>query len=413
MILSSSRAQFGDFDNDGDLDLYINNGGTSRFGCGQNRIYENDGSGTFTDATAAWHPTDVRCEPMDVTVADLDGDLSVDVRTASTSNNNSRTYLNDGSGVLSTQTAPADSNCYSYDFGDIDNDGDLDMLGANGGAGNAEILLRNNGDGTFVNSSAQISPNPNIDDNDSKFFDYDDDGDLDLIIARLGSGGERVYNNDGTGNFTQVTGIFPALSDSTLDLMVGDLTGDGRIDVVTAQGESGSFINRLYINSGPVDTNPPRILQTEQIDAPNGSDPSVVRAAIVDDMSSDRNFFDAGISLVYSINGGADQTVAMKHSGGQIYRGEIPTQPEGSFISYSVQATDMAGNTGTGETLSVGKNILIGDVNCDGEVNLLDVQPFVNVLSSGSFNAKADINQDGSVDLLDVGPFVSLLANGN
>ena len=54
----------------------------------------------------------------------------------------------------------------------------------------------------------------------------------------------------------------------------------------------------------------------------------------------------------------------------------------------------------------------IGDVNCDGLVNLLDVAPFVDVISNGQFNAKADINQDGVVNLLDVGPFVELLSGG-
>ena len=52
---------------------------------------------------------------------------------------------------------------------------------------------------------------------------------------------------------------------------------------------------------------------------------------------------------------------------------------------------------------------LLGDVNCDGDVNLLDVAPFVESITSGSFNPKADISQDGVVDLLDVSPFVELL----
>ena len=59
-----------------------------------------------------------------------------------------------------------------------------------------------------------------------------------------------------------------------------------------------------------------------------------------------------------------------------------------------------------------GGDFLLGDVNCDGEVNLLDVTPFVNVITNGEFNAKADINQDGTVDLLDVTPFVNLLSGG-
>ena len=55
--------------------------------------------------------------------------------------------------------------------------------------------------------------------------------------------------------------------------------------------------------------------------------------------------------------------------------------------------------------------ILVGDVNCDGAINLLDVAPFVDLISNGTFSDKADINGDGQVDLLDVEPFI-LLLNG-
>ena len=54
--------------------------------------------------------------------------------------------------------------------------------------------------------------------------------------------------------------------------------------------------------------------------------------------------------------------------------------------------------------------VLIGDVNGDGVVNLLDVAPFVEALADGTFVPEADINQDGTVDLLDVAPFVQILA---
>ena len=55
---------------------------------------------------------------------------------------------------------------------------------------------------------------------------------------------------------------------------------------------------------------------------------------------------------------------------------------------------------------------LLGDVNCDGVVDLLDVQPFVDLLIANEFSNKADINEDGEVDLLDVGPFVTILTGG-
>lgn len=55
---------------------------------------------------------------------------------------------------------------------------------------------------------------------------------------------------------------------------------------------------------------------------------------------------------------------------------------------------------------------LLGDVNLDGVVTLLDVGPFVDLLSNGGFQLEADLNQDGLVTLLDVGPFVDAIANG-
>ena len=412
LILSSARAQFGDFDNDGDLDLYVNNGDTSRFGCGQNQIYENNGFGIFSAVTAETHPTINICQPMDVTLIDIDGDFDIDVRTGSTGTNNSRMFENDGSGVFAiVGGVPNDSSCYSYDSGDIDGDGDLDMIGVNAGTGNTDLLLENDGTGTFTNISSQLSPNPSLDDNDSKFLDYDYDGDLDLLVGRLGSGGERLYNNDGDGNFTQTSGVFQVISDSTLDIVVADLTGDGRLDVVTGQGESGSFRNRIYINSGPVDNLAPRIVDTEVADT-KGSGDYVVRARISDDNSSDRNFFDSGIELNYSVNGGAEQQVAMMFSGGNIYRGVIPVQSPGDTIEYFVSAGDMAGNVGIGETIAVAVGgVLLGDINCDGTVNLLDVAPFVDLLTSGEFSVKADFDFSGTVNLLDVSPFIDALSN--
>ena len=52
------------------------------------------------------------------------------------------------------------------------------------------------------------------------------------------------------------------------------------------------------------------------------------------------------------------------------------------------------------------------DINCDGEVNLLDVNPFIGLLTTDPFNAKGDLNQDGEINLLDVDPFVKLLSGG-
>jgi hypothetical protein len=355
LLVSSSRAQFGDIDDDGDLDLFLTNGDGNRFGCGQYRIYVNDGAGTFTDETATRLPVEDVCNNMDAIFGDIDNDFDLDIRTASTGAANSRLYVNDGSGVFTLSSAiPADNNAYSYDFGDIDGDGDLDLLGVNANPGSlSELLLLNDGAGAFTDVSNRLSPNPSQDDNDSKFFDLDNDGDLDLIISHLGSGSEKVYENDGAGNFTLLSGVIEPASDSSLDIVVADFTGDDRLDVVTAQGESGSFVNRIYAGNGPQDDRPPRIVATEVPADPQPGEPFyVVRALILDDMTSDRNFFDRGVTLHYSVDGGAELETAMRHSGGQVYRGTLPGQNRGAHVEYFVTARDWAGNLGTGETFS-------------------------------------------------------------
>ncbi|MCP3906131.1 MAG: hypothetical protein GY715_21110, partial [Planctomycetes bacterium] len=364
--------------------------------------------GHFTDETATRHPIGSVCNNMDCIFGDIDNDFDLDVRTASTGTNNSRLYRNDGTGIFSLAGTPSDSSCYSYDFGDMDGDGDLDLVGANGGSGNAEILLENNGTGAYTNVSSRISPNPSQDDNDTKFLDYDDDGDLDLLIARLGSGGEKLYNNDGNGFFTQTSGVFQVITDSSLDIAVADVNNDGKYDVVTAQGESGNYGNRIYINSGPADTHPPHIVDTEQVpdsaDGPAG--PYVLRALILDDMTSDRNFFDRGIEVNYVVNGGTPQQVPMRHSGGQVYRGEIPGQSPGSTVEYWITATDWANNTATGPTLSfeIG-GALLGDVNNDGVVNFADILAAIaqwGDCPDPPALCPADLNDSGSVGFDDI-----------
>ena len=62
--------------------------------------------------------------------------------------------------------------------------------------------------------------------------------------------------------------------------------------------------------------------------------------------------------------------------------------------------------------VEAGATVLKGDVNLDGVVDLLDVQPFVDRITSGPFQPEADVNCDGFVDLLDVAPFVAILTGG-
>lgn len=56
------------------------------------------------------------------------------------------------------------------------------------------------------------------------------------------------------------------------------------------------------------------------------------------------------------------------------------------------------------------REISFGDVNLDGNINFLDIGPFVNLLSNGTYQCEADIDENGVVDFLDINPFVDLLS---
>lgn len=95
--------------------------------------------------------------------------------------------------------------------------------------------------------------------------------------------------------------------------------------------------------------------------------------------------------------------------------GSFADRPEGTTFSHSSGhefRISYVGGDGNDVVLTVLDNpgVLLGDVNLDGVVSLLDVGPFVDRISTGVFQAEADCNQDGSVDLLDVGIFVDLLS---
>ena len=416
--MSSSHCSFGDVDDDGDLDLWYTRGGSSRFGSGQAQLWINDGSGFYSDQTAQRLPQQLVSAPMDCIFGDLDGDLDLDMIEGHRSGN-SKLYINEG-GFFTDTTAgnlPPDSNTYSYDLGDLDGDGDLDVFGANSGVGSREAVFQNDGNATFTNVTTTVLPNssnPNIDDNDSKFLDYDNDGDMDVTICAIG-GPERMLRNNGSGFLTLVTGVISSISDSSLDVEMGDLDADGDLDMVTAQGESGAFRNRLYLNQGPADTRAPNIVQWEELgDVDVGAGPRRVRVVLSDNMSSDRGAFYQSVLVQWS-DGGPFESVSMTWAGHELYRGVIPDPGTTATIEYRISATDFAGNTAISDT----RSYFIGtppalfrrcDINDDGSHNIADaVAGLVYLFGSGTAPGcldTLDCNDDGSNDISDV---VSLL----
>lgn len=286
---SSGAAQFGDIDDDGDLDLIVGDA-YNNTPAARPHLFFNDGHGFFTENVAALGaPT--KSGQMDVCWVDIDNDGDLDFfgdNKFTNSGGNHYLMLNDGTGTFSNVSsliAAGNGSTYEAEAGDLDGDDDVDLFFVSL-SGFQEGAVRNNlvgGSLTFTNQTPLAG---SVDDNEIALCDYDNDGDYDVLVGSLGSH-EYLYRNNGALSFTDQSAQVQSVTDSSLDCTFADLNNDGKYDILTAQGESGTFQNRFYRNTGAADTLPPVVLShTSPASAPAGG-PVVVHARIRDQVLDD------------------------------------------------------------------------------------------------------------------------------
>jgi len=287
----SAGCAFADVDNDGDLDLYISN--YIQFETKKNkiwrigrvlvysspRVYEglrdtffrNNGDGTFTEDTEAAGFGDVAGRGLGIVFGDYDNDGDVDLFVANDANQDCL-YQNDGSGHFEEVGLIAGvafsehgivGNGMGTDFGDYDNDGLLDIIVTNF-HNQINTLFHNDGDGFFTDVS-HASHTGDITMPDmawgADFFDYDNDGFLDLLIAnghyqdniRLYDKSttyaqmNHLFHNNRDGTFTDVaksTGPGMQLLKVSRGTAIGDIDNDGDLDIVISNSNQTANVLR-------------------------------------------------------------------------------------------------------------------------------------------------------------------------
>jgi len=356
--VNASDAAFGDPDNDGDMDLIIADSGNSLLGGagGVPHLYINDGTGDFTRDIGAISTSNKQGH-MDLHFVDIDNDFDVDIWGANRVNNH-YLLINDGTGNFSDSSGliPSTSgNVYEADLSDLDLDGDVDMFfisltGFNEGPLSNQLVESSNLG--FTKGAAGSGD----DDNEIAFIDYDNDDDLDAVVGSLAGSSEKLRRNDGGMNFVGASTEIESVSDSTLDVAIFDLDGDGDYDIITAQGESNSanWDNKVYFNTGDPDTSGPRVQREEALADPSpAAGPWVVRAEMQDQVMDDGKSWVTAVAN-YDVDGNVG-SVDATISGTGLYRFAMTDTAggTGAELTYSLTFTDFAGNQTTTTPVSV------------------------------------------------------------
>ncbi|WP_226163070.1 LamG-like jellyroll fold domain-containing protein [Hymenobacter terricola] len=236
----------GDLDNDGDLDLVVPTNGTNGTTNGTVSVLQNDGAGGFTLLAPA--PVSSN-DPRKAALGDLDGDGDLDMVVPSSGGGGTITvYTNNGSGAFTLATAingPAGNAVYAV-LGDVDNDGDLDFAVAD--YNNARVVVGLNA-GTslsFVTSTVAVGANPN----GVVLADLNGDGALDLATANESAAALSVRPNLNNGTGTFGAGSNVAVPATCSGVAVGDVDADGDLDLVAASRGATGFYLRLNDGAG-------------------------------------------------------------------------------------------------------------------------------------------------------------------
>lgn len=203
----SRSVQWTDYDGDGDIDLFVSNEENQR-----NGLYRNDGEAGFVAVTDNAILSPPNRSSTGSSWADVDNDGDLDLFVANFSNQNNQLFLNKGNGIFEavTQGAMVTDGGYSFgsSFADIDNDGDLDLFVANGFgpiAGVQNFLYINQGDGTFARDLSSIPELSTRCSYGCAWGDIDNDGFLDLAVANCNwptreQNPNSLFRNEGNGN---------------------------------------------------------------------------------------------------------------------------------------------------------------------------------------------------------------------
>ncbi|MDP3314037.1 FG-GAP-like repeat-containing protein [Lutibacter sp.] len=240
------KSLFVDFDHDGDLDLFVSK-------LNSNVVFQNNGDGTFTDNTNKMGLFGTGTNCSNATFGDFDDDGDIDLLVAN-ENTKNVLYSNQRQGIfrdITKNTGLKETRgSSSLAVGDFNNDGFLDVF-ITSSTGETSELYKNLGNAKFElikGTNNFFDKLINVKVFDSKFFDFDNDGLLDIIIVgeskQKGGQGVFLYHNEGSEKFKNVSHLLPETLKSGKQIKLFDYNDDGDLDLVIAKLNGGISLLR-------------------------------------------------------------------------------------------------------------------------------------------------------------------------
>ncbi len=350
-IASIGDMEFGDVDDDDDLDIILSDwgpGSNMNNNGGRTMLWLNDGNGKFEDVTETQMPDILIQFSWDLEFIDFDNDFDLDIAISCKRCGTSRIFVNDGKGNFEDKRMlPAYTNNYEFEVADINKDGFLDLVTVNDGEivdqkswSRREHIFLNDSAKGFIDATSALwldEDNEGEDDNNVAFLDFDSDGDPDFILSSL-TGEDRLLINDGTGKFKLRQSILSGdPTPHTLSLVFADINNDHKMDIIMGQGEGEELIEeRIFIGKNIIaDQAKPIISHFEIQDSEDGG--STIKARVHDNKSP--SMPQDWQSVLLKVN---EKEVPMVWYGEYLWKAEISKPADN--VAIEICATDAANN---------------------------------------------------------------------